>query len=585
MAKLFESGFIDRFRDNRLFSGIADTIREISTLGLRYNDMLIKNSRAIGATEAQFMKQGIITDENLAYTLALSDTSSKKYIAYFDKDYASRRDFLRSFSLNGEIQFVVDTISDDGIVMDPTNQFCYPVLLNGEDIKEEVKKGYEEIFKKIYAYWQFNDDMQAHQLFRQFLIDGFLAFEIIYNDEGKKIVGFKELDPISLRPGVEKDPDGQLRKVWYQYEENLQMGRKLYDSQIIYISFAKGNIMSRVSYVETLVRSFNLLRIMEHTRVIWSVMNSSYRMKMVVPIGSKSPQKAKESLAELMNLYKEDIKFDEESGQVFTNGRPNIQFYKNYLFPSKNGEQIDISTIGGDGPDLSDTKPIQYFYDKFKRDSKVPFSRFDREQFGGVYQNELTVNNEEVSYGKFLNRLRSIYQEILVKPVYIQMTLDFPNLKDDELFKSKVGVRFNKDYDFESLKQMEELKKNVEVIKGLRELTIAENKPYLSLKFLIEKYSGLTNADIMLNEKYMKEENEKIVAAGGTPNTGGGSSGGGGGGGGAPAGGGGGGGETPAPEGGETPAPEGGEAAPEGGEGEAAAPEGEAPAEEEGFSL
>ena len=304
------AGFIDRFRDNKLFSGIADAIREISTLGIRYNDMLIKNSRAVGATEAQFMKQGIITDENLAYTLALSDTSSKKYIAYFDKDYPTRRDFLRSFALNGEIQFVVDTIADDAVVMDTKNQFCYPVLIDGDEFKDDVKKGYEENFKKIYAYWQFNDDMQAHQLFRQFLIDGFLAFEIIYNDNGKKIIGFKELDPTSLRPGVEKEAGGELRKVWYQYEENLQMGRKLYDSQIIYISFAKGNIMSRVSYVETLVRSFNILRIMEQTRVIWSVMNSSYRMKMIVPIGSKSPQKAKESLSELMNLYKEDIKFD-----------------------------------------------------------------------------------------------------------------------------------------------------------------------------------------------------------------------------------------------------------------------------------
>ncbi len=507
------AGYLDRFLNNKLFAGIADKVREISTLGIRYNDMLIKNSRAIGYTEAQFMSQGLITDENLAYTLALSDTSVKKYIAYFDKDYLSRRDFLRTFSLNGEVQFVVDTIADDAIVMDMKNTFAYPHLVDGADFKEDVAAAYEKNFKRLYVYWQFNDDLAAHQLFRQFLIDGFLSFEIIYNDEGSKIIGFKELDPTSLRPGVEKEVDGTLRKVWYQYEDNIQLARKLYDSQIIYISFAKGNIMSRVSYVEGLVRSFNILRIMEHTRVIWAVMNSSFRMKMIVPIGSKSPQKAKESLAELMNLYREDIKMDEESGEIFVNGRPNIQFYKNYLFPSKNGENVDIETIGGEGPDLSDTDALKYFYDKFKRDSKVPFSRFDRENFGGVYQNELSVNNEEVSYGKFLNRLRSVFQEIIIKPLYQQMVLDFPHLKDDELFRSKLGIKFNKDYDFEALKEMEMLLKNVESISSLRELEEAEGKPFFSMRFLVEKFSGLSQEDLDLNKEYKEAEQAETAEA------------------------------------------------------------------------
>ena len=66
-------------------------------------------------------------------------------------------------------------------------------------------------------------------------------------------------------------------------------------------------------------------------------MNAQYRIKMTVPIGSKAPQKAKETLGELMSVYKEDIKLDTTSGELAINGRQDLQFYKNYLFTQQGG--------------------------------------------------------------------------------------------------------------------------------------------------------------------------------------------------------------------------------------------------------
>jgi len=285
------AGFLDRVSNNALFNSIQTRIRDIANLGLRYDDMVVKNSQAVGATEGQFLKQGIMGDDALMYTLAMADIGPKKYIAYFDKDYQTRREFLRKFSLNGEIQWCLDTISDEAIVQDETNFFCYPSNMS-LDVKDEVKVKFEENFNKIYNFFHFNDDVTAWQYFYQLLVDGFLAFEIIYDDKAQNIIGFKELDATQLRPSVEKQSDGTYKNVWYQNEQDINLRRVLYDSQIIYIAYAKGNSMSRVSYVERLIRSFNLLRIMEHTRVIWAIMNASFRMKMIVPIGSKSPQKA-----------------------------------------------------------------------------------------------------------------------------------------------------------------------------------------------------------------------------------------------------------------------------------------------------
>lgn len=515
------AGFIDRISNNKLFNAIQTSIKEIANLGIRYDDMVVKNSQAIGATEGRFLKQGILGDEALMYTLSVADIGPKKYIAFFDKDYASRREFLRKFSLNGEIQWILDTITDEAIIQDERQFFCYEQHIN-IDISDEIKEAYVENFKKVYTYFHFNDDITAWQYFFQLLVDGFLAFEIIYNDEGTKLIGFKELDPITLRPGVEKQADGTFKNVWFQNEMDPALKRKLYDSQVIYIAYAKGNSISRVAYVERLIRSFNLLRIMEHTRIIWAVMNASFRMKMVVPIGSKSPQKARESLGELMSIYKEDVRLDYDSGELFINGRPNIPFYKNYMFPNKNGEQTDISVIGGEGPDLSDMTQLDYFKNNLMLDSKVPAGRFDKANGGGQFvMGSDGIDREEIRFSKFINRLRSIFQEILTKPLYLQMVLDFPDLKDDEMFKSQIGVRFNKDNVFERMKEMDVLNKSAEFIGNMKEIQTMRDgaeAPYFHPKFLVERYLFLNQAEMDLNEKYWKEGGGTI----GTPEGGGG---------------------------------------------------------------
>ena len=520
------AGFIDRVGSNPIFGQISKSLRTLSSLGMKYEDMVVKQSRAVGVTEAEFGLQGYLPEEFL-YSLALTDVSHKKFIAFFDKDYKSRRDYLRRFAMNPEIEFCVDTVADEAIVYDDTNFFAEvdTTLLKGIIDPDNAKDIMDEIstsFRKIYAHFHFNEGHDGWAYFRQLLIDGFLSFEIIFDPEGKNIIGFKELDATSLRPGVEKSGDGIYRKIWVQYEDIPAMKRVLLDSQVIYISYAKGNFTGRVSYAERMIRSFNLLRIMENSRVIWNIMNSSFRLKMVVPIGTKSPQKAKESLAEMMAIYKEDVSLNYDSGELAVNGKPAMQFYKNYLFPSKNGESPEIETIGGDGYDLSDTDALGYFQDKLKEDSKIPFGRFDRTQDGGGFSiSSDGMARDEIRFNKFIVRLRSIFQEILVKPLFIQIGLNHPELAEDELFKSALSLKYRSDNLFEELKEMEVMDKRasfIQTMMGINENIpdssgMMQQVPYFDPKFLIEKYLGLTKNEMDRNTMYKDEAQIKNDAA------------------------------------------------------------------------
>ena len=515
------AGFLDFLRPNESALGnILRSLGKVSKFGMDYDDMVVRNSQAIGKTEGYFFNQqgtGFTQDDAFYWTLSYQDTRVRKYIAYFDKDYIEKRNFLRKFSLNGEIEFILDTITDESVSYDDRNYFALPSFIN-LDLKEKVLDRIADHYNRIYNIFGFQNSILAWQLFRQFLVDGFLAFEIIYDNKGKEIIGFKELDATSLQPAVERVGENEYKQFWIQYPKNPQMTRKLTNEQVIYISYAKGNSVSRVSYVERLVRSYNILRIMENSRIIWNVMNASYRLKFIIPTGSQSPQKAMQTLGQLMSNYKEDISINDASGELTINGRPKVQFYKNYLFPEQNGQSPQIESLNPNGPDFNVMDNVLYFFNKLKMDSKLPYARFASRAGGPVpYQTGIDqLERDEIRFEKFLRRLRSIFQEILIKPLYIQMCLDFPELSRDRSFKANLGLDYHRESEFEELVQLGNFSKRSEFIKGLGELKVKvgeEEKPYFDNDFLIQRFLGLTPDQIKMNEEYLKREAKEAEKA------------------------------------------------------------------------
>jgi hypothetical protein len=517
-------------RKGSLTSGnpVRKIIKDLSNLGMAYDDMIIRNSRAVGFTENQmgYVANPMGSDADDIYSafaaLSLTDTSLKKNISIFDRDYTKKRDQLRAYAVQDEVEEILDVITDEAIVFDKSNYMAYAEF-NGE-ISNSIEDELGDVYNNIYTYFGFNDALSIWNYFRKWLVDGFLAFEIVYNDKQTEIIGFKELDPVSLMPGVDSETG---KKMWVQYKGGGPKERKLWDSQIIYISYTQVNSPQRISYVERLIRSFNLLRIMEHTRIIWAVTNSSFKTQFIIPVGGKSKTRAKQSLAQLMNSYREVVDFNFESGEIQTNGKPMMPFNKEYWLPSKDGESPEISTVGGDGPDLGDTESLKYFSDKLKVASKIPFSRFDRDG-GSTYDIEASgMLRDEIKFSKFIDRLRSIFQEILIKPVYLQMCINHPELKNDISFKAGLGLNFVKDNVFEELKEMELQSRRVDFIGNLKtQLSTMDAEmteiPYFDLGWLIKRYGGFTRDDLKANsrakirteledEGYDEEDIEKIL--------------------------------------------------------------------------
>ena len=343
------AGFITTRKDPRLYSTntVSKILRKISNLGMDFDGKIFKNSKAIGLYDKdelskqpsdEFRFEDSIYDVFNGYSL--TDPSMHKNVSLYDRTYdENKRNELRRLAMQDEIEEILDIISDETICYNENGLFC-ELLYNQTLLSDEINEDISDIFNQVYSNFGFWDQNMAWGYFRKFLIEGYLAFEIIYdgdpenNETQKNIIKFKELDVLSLIPAVNQETG---EKIWIQYQNDPIHQRVLYDSQIIYISYAQFDSASRVSYVERLSRSFNLLRIMESTRIMWAVTNSSFKTTFTIPVENHN-NRGKQSLAEIMHSYKEVVDFNNESGELTVNGRPMLPFNKEYWFPSVGGE-------------------------------------------------------------------------------------------------------------------------------------------------------------------------------------------------------------------------------------------------------
>ena len=151
---------------------------------------------------------------------------------------------------------------------------------------------------------------------------------------------------------------------------------------------------------------------MEHSRIIWATVNASYKTKFIIPVGGKSKTRAKQSLGTLMQNYREQIDFDTNSGELKVNGKTMMPFNKEYWLPESDNGTPQVENIGNDGPDLSDTEALKYFREKLIKVSKIPLSRFDMESPPSWELNAEGTTRDEIKFSRFVNSIRSTFQEI-----------------------------------------------------------------------------------------------------------------------------------------------------------------------------
>ena len=481
---------------------------------MKIDDKVYKNMRAIPADKALQPKDDAILQTTLwgagANNWKIKPEEEK---SFSEKSLTQKLEILRKMAMQPELEDILDMMANESIVYDDEESYiCEPFLdsaliqdLN-EKSAEEIRTSMDTQFYKLYLLLDWKK--RAWDIFKRFLIEGVLAYQIVYDDveNPHTIVNIVDVDPNTLTRSIE---DGVV--YWIQFKDVIGRERKLLDAEIIYIKYEDSGVAPRQSYLERLIRPFNLYRIVEQAQVIWTVTQSSFKTMFTIPVGGMNRAKGAQTLAAAMNRYKEDISFNVETGELQVNGRVNMPFNKEYWLPQNEAGKPEIETLVDNGPQLNDSDQIKYFEYKLYKMSKIPATRFDKDAQSTWFGNDPTqALRDEINFSRFVNRIRNNFAEIMLKPLRISVALAMPDIKNDKRILDAMSLHFNSYNLFEEMMNLEIMQKRIDFIGTFKDSlteTDAEGNetPFFSLKFLVMQYLKMSDADLELNEKYKLE--------------------------------------------------------------------------------
>ena len=450
--------------------------------------------------------------------------SSLKY------DFRTRREDFRALAVQDEVENVLDIVCDDAI-QNMTNGRPPINICPGFLTEKQEKQAAKHLDYILDLYSKYTIGLWS--LFRKWLVDGVIALEIVSNDDGD-VIGFHELDAANLTKSVPSNKYKDKYPFTWKYQQPTMeavdplIARytrpqivELTPDEVLVLVYSEDNNTQRLSYVDRLQRSFNIMRTMEASRVIWAVTNSSYKMQFTVPVGNVNSPRSMQKLAESCAKYREVVDFNWENGRCKVNGNPMLPFYKEYWFASDGQNKIEMESVKHDGPDLNDIDTIDYFRKNFIRATHVPFSRFDRQGAPSIFSPQSEVLKEEVQYSNFISRLRGVFERMLVTPIIRMMAADDPEVDIAEL-GMKIHLQWSDRYLYNS--EVGEAMRINNILGAVNDITQyqdSEGNAYFHPEFIARRFLGMTSADIAMNEKFKKKAGDADVQGEGGGDAGG----------------------------------------------------------------
>lgn len=499
------------------FSKLLTTL---SKYGMTYTDQVLKNMQAIPADRNLQNKEDIGYHQSLYQGWDNSWTPKKEEDkSYSEKALIEKVRVLRKMATQPELEDILDILANECIVYDNDESYIATPFMDTALIQELNEKSAEEIrrcvdtsFYKLYMLLDLKRN--AWSLFKRWLIDGVLAFEIVYDDleHPKSIIGIIPIDPTIITRKV--DQDGTEK--WIMFKDMVGLERTLLSSQIIYVKYSeRDDGVDRQSYLERLIRPFNIYRIIEQAQIIWTTTQASFKMMFTIPVAGMNKARGLQTLQSAMNRYKEEITFNSETGELLTNGKVNQIFNKEYWMPENENGKPEIETLVDNGPQLNDSDQLTYHLNKLYKISKIPLGRFDKDAQATWFGSDPTaVLRDEINFSRFVNRLRATWSEIILKPLRIQVSLSIPDIKNDKRILDAISLRFNTYNQFTEMMEIEIDTKRIEFIQTMHDSLTTQDAEgndvsFFSEKFLVLKYLKMSEADLELNEKYLLEEKFK----------------------------------------------------------------------------
>lgn len=493
-------------------------LSKLSLFGRNYDRAVLMNAKGIHKYEDKDANLGTDYKYSIFSRKSFAMMQERQNIAALNAEYYAKLPILQEYSTKGEIRDVVTKLANEVVVYNKNKKFC-EIADFPSTYSALVKKRSKELFESIYTQLGFTDRTFGWDMFRDFLVEGFICKEIIYDQRKKNIIGFQSLDAKTIFPYT--DPKTGIH-YWIQNATDQQKNVRVFqDAEIIYISYSGSSNYMETSYVEPLIKPYNELKNIERAKLQFNLINATMHKKIVIPTHGMSPAQAEQELLTLISDYKDNVQFDDSTGITYIDGSKDLPWSKEVWLTNDGESEPTYEIVNPEGANLNEDTTLIWFRNNFKLATKFPLTRFDATSGGGnIYSYGAEVSYDDYNFNKFVARLRAIYKEILLKPISSQLLLEFPELEDNEFFLNDLDITFYGHSEIEKAKELANWQAKATIANDLmNNFKRNDDTPVLHWKLVAKHVMELSDELMQENDKYWKLDTINNVAQSGGGST------------------------------------------------------------------
>lgn len=442
----------------------------------------------------------------------------------------------REMALQPECEKAIDEVTNEAIVKEGDDQIVTINLDDVTELSDKIKKLISDEFSHISRLLNFNNF--GYEIFRRWYIDGRLYYHVIIdeNNPEKGIQELRYIDPRKIRKVriLTRERRGMafINRNAAEFFVYNERGFKAtsstgMDNQGLRISpdsilHATSGLMDKdgklvLSYLHKAIKPMNQLRILEDATVIYRISRAPERRVFYIDVGQMPKMKAEQHLRDMMIRHKNRLIYDAATGEV-RDDRKFATMLEDYWLPRREGQNgTEITTLPS-GQNLGKLEDVEYFEKKLYRSLGVPVSRLNPEQSGFNLGRSAEITRDELTFQKFVNRLRlrfsivflnALEKQLILKKIFTQT--DWDSIKD------KIHFNYARDNYFAELKDSEILINRLSVLERIQPFV----GQYYSKDFVKKKVLNQSDEDVDEMSKQMDQEAaedaEKMAAQGLNP--------------------------------------------------------------------